>query len=732
VERIERGFSSLAGCYALLASLAASFLVYAHRAFLAHPHWASPDGLVGVSSPGQALHVHQVTAIIQNSVLYLRERMHTSWLFCGVFAAVWLACLLWMHFGRRGRGLAFNRHEALWIGGISLLIVSAAALYGLGTKGIVPHRIPALVPVSDAFAVGFILSLPVIIRSRIRRRHEEAIDLEFRRESGDLSARSLARLGLGDDAAIKPLADTEIVSQPEIKLQNLVPAVQGPHSDDHPAVAANRLVARLASPVALAPQEPVVDATPQAVSMMSSGPTTAALLEPVLVMPATVHTLSSSGSAPAIVPELIEAEIPQPIAEPVPLVSAEPVTSEPVSYQRSERIAELATEPHMVVSAEPIELAPAGTAEVPAPEPVVYMIPESAPVAIPEPVAAIHAAEFIADLDALQIAEPIAEVMPKPTTVALPEPVAISLEEPAMEPAATHSEAEPVALHTYEPMAMVVEEPVAVAILEPVAFVAEEHAVAPCPEEDVMMPWEPVADSLPLPDAVATLEPIAKSADPIAVASMTLPEPETGAQLEPLPVSAALVEPIAAVAGDPIALLPAVHIAVAMPTESVTVPQPEPLLISVKPTEPIAAVPREPISVVPPVPVAVMPPKPKPTPQSEPPASIPAREMGHHSSLETGDEFLHGLSTLNRSWRRIETMQEEMDEWFKQRRRQALLQAATPPGMRNSSLGNNLVQDLSERMAAIDAQWAEIRNAALGISQAVGDVAPPDRNTEQA
>jgi len=685
VERIERGFSSLAGCYALLASLAASFLIYAHRAFLAHPpHWATPDGLVRISSPGQALHARHAFAIIQTSALYFRERMHTSWLFCVVFAAVWLACLLWMHFGRRGRGLAFNRKEALWMGGISLLIFSAAALYGFGTKGMVPRRIPALVPVSDTFAVGFILALPVITWSRIRRRHEEAIESEFRRESGDLSARSLARLGLGDDAPIKPSAETETVSRPEIKLPNLVPAVQGPHSDDHPAVAANRLIARLASPVALAPQEPVVDADPQAVSMMSSGSTAAALLEPVLVMPATVHTLSSPRPAPVIVPEPVEANIAEPIAEAVPLVSAEPVIPEPVSYQRFERIAELATEPLMVVSAEPIELAPAGTAEVPAPEPVVYMIPESAPVAIPEPVAAIHAEEFVADLDALQIAE----LIPEPTTVALPEPIAMSLEEPAMEPAAKHNEAEPVALHTHELMAMVVEEPFAVAIPEPAALVAEEHAVT-CPEEDAMRPWEPAADSLPLPDAVASLEPIAMSADPIAVASMTLREPETLGQLEPLHVS-------------------------------------------VKPPEPIAVVPREPISVVPPAPVAVMPPKPKPTPQSEPAAPTPARETGHHSSLETGDEFLYGLSTLNRSWRRIETMQEEMDEWFKQRRRQALLQAATPPGMRNSSLGNNLVQDLSEKMAAIDAQWAEIRNAALGISRAVGDVAPPDRNTEQA
>jgi len=733
VERIERGISSLAGCYALLASLAASFLIYAHLAFMAHPpNWASPPVRFVTGSPsGHTLQPRHVFATIQIAALYLRERMHTTWLFCGVFAAVWLACLLWMHFGRRGRGLAFDRQEALWVGGITLLVFSVAALYGLGTKGVIPQRIPALVPVSDAFAIGFMLALPVITLSRIRRRHEEEIEAEFLQESSDLSARSLARLGLGDDAAINPLAETETVSRAEIELPNFVPAVQGPHSDDRLAVAANQLIAGLASPVALAPQEPVVDAAPQAVSMMSSGPAAAALLEPVLVMPATVHTLSSPGPA-AIVSEPIEATIAEPIAEPVPLASAEPVTSEPVSYQRFERIAELATEPLMVVSAEPIELAPAGTAEVPAPEPVVYIIPESAPVVIPEPVAEIHAEEFVADLDALRIAEPMAEVIPEPTTVALPEPVAMSLEEPAMEPAAKHNEAKSVALHTHEPMAMVVEEPVPVAVQEPVAFVAEEHAVAPSPEEDAMMPWQPVADSLPLPDAVATLEPIAMSADPIAVASMTLPEPETVAQLEPLPVSAAPVAPIAAVAADPIAVLPAAHIAVAMPTEPVTVPQPEPLLISVKSTEPIAVVPREPNSVIPPAPAVVMPLKPKPTPQSEPAPPTPAREMGHHSSLETGDEFLHGLSTLNRSWRRIETMQEEMDEWFKQRRRQALVQAATPPGMRNSSLGNNLVQDLSEKMAAIDAQWAEIRIAALEISRAVGDVAPPDRNTEQA
>ena len=172
---------------------------------MAHPpHWADPTASFVTGLPSwHALHLTHILANIRIAALYFRERMHTTRLFFGVFAAVWLACLLWMHIGRRRRKLTFHRPETIWIAGITLLVLSTAVLYGLGTNGILPKPIPALVPVSDVFAAGFMLVLPLITWSRIRRRHEEEIEARLLQESGDLSARSLARLGL-DGAPIKP------------------------------------------------------------------------------------------------------------------------------------------------------------------------------------------------------------------------------------------------------------------------------------------------------------------------------------------------------------------------------------------------------------------------------------------------------------------------------------------------------------------------------------------------
>jgi len=251
---------------------------------MAHPpHWASPAVRFVTGSPaGHTVQPRHVFATIQIAALYLRERMHTTWLFCGVFAAVWLACLLWMHFGRRGRGLAFDRQEALWIGGSTLLVFFVAALYGLGTKGVIPQRIPALVPVSDAFAIGFMLALPVITLSRIRRRHEEEIEAEFLQESSDLSARSLARLGLSDDQTILPLAESPSrldvrlearrdVRPDEIKPMDLFPSVQTSDPDEHANATGKRVVEDIEMPVPLDSAVPILMTSP-ALEMMPQAP----------------------------------------------------------------------------------------------------------------------------------------------------------------------------------------------------------------------------------------------------------------------------------------------------------------------------------------------------------------------------------------------------------------------------------------------------------------------------
>lgn len=90
--------------------------------------------------------------------------------------------------------------------------------------------------------------------------------------------------------------------------------------------------------------------------------------------------------------------------------------------------------------------------------------------------------------------------------------------------------------------------------------------------------------------------------------------------------------------------------------------------------------------------------------------------------------FREHLSVLNGSWQRIETIREEIDQWFEQRRRQALVHLETHPGMRASGLAMDLFQDFpNDKLAAVDAQWGEIRRAALEISRWFGDIPQTDR-----
>lgn len=388
MERIERGFSSLAGCYALLASLAASFLIYAHLAFLAHPpHWASPtEGFGSGTSSAFALRTPRVLANVHLAALYLRERMHTTRLFFGVFAAVWLACLLWMQFGRRHRRLAFHRREALWIGAISLLVFSVAALYGLGTNGVLPRRIPALVPVSDAFAAGFMLALPLITWSRIRRRHEEEMDAELE-DPSDVSARSLARLGLGDDASnVRPLEGfSRLEIRPDIRSE-IVRKDLSP-GDEQAKVPANRLLGI----VELAVPTPVE--APESVAVTFTAPVIEAP-EPVTMTPPDPVAILPSQPVAVMSPAPIAVEAPEPIAlqspSAVAVALAEPVAvippAEPLTVMPPFPVAIVPTEPFSVIPPpEPITvMAPEAVAKLP-PDPIVTMPPEPFFVMPPDP-----------------------------------------------------------------------------------------------------------------------------------------------------------------------------------------------------------------------------------------------------------------------------------------------------------------------------------------------------------
>jgi len=863
----------LAGCYALLATLACSFLMYAHWDFTVHPPlWADQArSFVFGSSLAHAPHLAKALSAIRLAALYFRDRMHTTRLFFGVFAAVWLACLLWMQIGRRSRSL---RRQALWILGMTLLVSAASILYGLGTRGVYAERIPSLMPLSDGLAAGFLLLiLPLITSARIRKRNEQA-DLE----ANDISAGRLASLNLGEISIVpRSEAAPSAEATADAKSPKAAPSIQ-PLANDHTMIAVNRLMARATAPVIEMPlptADPVAVANPLTVSEPPSVVQSTALalvhtdsgadLDPEPITAQVAEPVSTTLDEPfaALVDEHVDAdavailmsdsivEAPEAVYEPLPeSVSELPVEHsvvEPIAFQLSglidEPVAEEAVEepastlveehltaPTSELNIEPLAFHIHEAINEVSPEPVTEATTEPIALVTEEPAVAEPALHFAAEPVAVHNSEPIAFVaeepvaaIPESVSIVADEPAPIALtesvpetsalhfaaehlavettepftlvaEEPAVAEPALHFTAEPVVVHHSEPIALVAEEPVAVpesvsvvtdaparitltesltetstlhfaadhSIVEtpePIALVLEQPHTAAVPEPAAVEADEPVIalSSLaaeihhnpetfpqlePLPVSVATPEPIVMSAEPFAVlplasvAAAIPAESVTPAQPEPIPtappVSSISLGPIAAVAADPIAALPPAQAAVVVSAEPVTAAQPEPVLLSPKPAEPIEFVPRESPGAVPPAPVAVMPPKPKPVaepaPATPPAPAAPAREVSNQGSLDAGDEFLHGLSTLNRSWRRIEAMQEEMDEWFKQRRRQALAQAATPPAMRNSSLGNSIVQDLSEKMAAIDSQWAEIRNAALGITRVVGDTSDPDQN----
>lgn len=256
LHRLERNLSSLAGCYALLASLAALFLVYTRVVLLSD----APDlsslifGPLSDNAPRWRLWLD----FLREAVSVFRERMHTTWMFFGVFAAVWAACLLWMQVIRSRRHLSFNRQEAVWMGWISLAVSSAAVLYGLGTNGIFPERLPQLVTASDIAALVFMLALPLVAWSRLHRRQQEVGEDST---EAVVSRRSSGFLGLDDDEPNARLAENFTLHEvrPEVRPVDLLPAVQIFHErpGEHARAAADRLIQTAELPVVAGSSEPL-------------------------------------------------------------------------------------------------------------------------------------------------------------------------------------------------------------------------------------------------------------------------------------------------------------------------------------------------------------------------------------------------------------------------------------------------------------------------------------------
>ncbi len=185
--------------------------------------------------------------------------MHTTWLFFGVFIAVWLTTLAWMLFEMRRRELRVGRSEAWWIGWVSLSVFAVAVLYGLGTNGPLPRRFPVAVTVSDLLATAFILALPILAWRRVHRcqlAQEEEFDLR-----STPSTRSRGLLGLNDDESAERLM--ERLAACKVVPVDLLPAVQLFHSNspsEHTKATMNQLIESAEMPVVSQPQS--TDATP--------------------------------------------------------------------------------------------------------------------------------------------------------------------------------------------------------------------------------------------------------------------------------------------------------------------------------------------------------------------------------------------------------------------------------------------------------------------------------------
>ena len=105
---------------------------------------------------------------------------------------------------------------------ISLAVFSAAVLYGLGTNGLFPQRLPQLVTASDIAALAFMLGLPLVAWSRLHRRQQEVQE-----DSSEslLPRRNSGFLGLDDDESNARLAENFSLREvrPEVRPVDLLP-----------------------------------------------------------------------------------------------------------------------------------------------------------------------------------------------------------------------------------------------------------------------------------------------------------------------------------------------------------------------------------------------------------------------------------------------------------------------------------------------------------------------------
>ncbi len=90
--------------------------------------------------------------------------------------------------------------------------------------------------------------------------------------------------------------------------------------------------------------------------------------------------------------------------------------------------------------------------------------------------------------------------------------------------------------------------------------------------------------------------------------------------------------------------------------------------------------------------------------------------------LSSPENFREHLRTLNESWARIERTGKEIEHWFDQQRLEVISRLERHPGVRGTTApAPPSTEFLNEKLAAVDAEWAAIRRAALEISRWFGD-----------
>ena len=300
-------------CYAALGALAVGLLATANGAPGAHT-WDFAQFASGLWS-SQGFHFSQLLASLRESGEQLRQRLHTTWLFFGVFFVNWAIVLAWGIVERRRLKLGIGRQEMSWVGWMSLLVFSIAVLYGIGTNGIVARQYPKIIPASDVLALCFVLALPVFAWNRLQRRNEGE-------ESGETVSVPMPRrtyhslLHLDDGDMVPARARFQELSQ-----ERLTPALE------ETVLPLGEAAPQLATTAMLAASNP---------SQLIPPPSAATI--------ATVDRLIESAQAPVEnispenVPTVVLDAIPEPIAaaavlEPTPITVPDALISAPAAEQ---------------------------------------------------------------------------------------------------------------------------------------------------------------------------------------------------------------------------------------------------------------------------------------------------------------------------------------------------------------------------------------------------------------